>query len=214
MEGPVSRWMRRTTETPGKRKSGVPGTSYTADGTVGGGIVQVLRRLLVPSVLPGREMVGLCSPGNQGDIALGVYLYDIRENEDMRIQGMYPMDEGHQQFPPMFLNLYYMLTAYSTVDPRYQEAENYRILLGAMQVLHDCPLLDQVQFQPVEEISPETLRVHYQNLTFDQKQQIWQSCKLPMQLSLYYCVAPVRLDSGIYTEVKRVKEIQLHTREL
>ncbi len=203
MERKIPWWFKRTEEP----ERSTLRSDYTASASVSNGILQLLRMHMVPDVIGSREEIGLCTPDEHGDLVLGLCLYDIRENDEMRINGMISVDEMHQQYPPMYLNLYYMLTAYSSIDIRYREEENHRVLTRTMQVLHDFPLLDGTTLKPVKSSAQDTLHIQYQNLTMQEKLEIWQGRKQDCRLSLYYCVAPVRLDSTVTKKITRVKEI-------
>lgn len=184
---------------------------YTIISTVDRGFLSLLKDHMVPDVIAGSEQIGLCPPGESGDMLLGVYLYDIRENGEMRINGMFSCDEEHLQNPPMYLSLYYMLTPYSDIDLRYREEENHRILTRAMQVLYDCPVLDSSTLHPTSQVEPYDLRIEYLNLKPEEKSAVWQNTRQPERLSLFYRITPVQLDSTVQREVGRVKEIQLRT---
>lgn len=197
-------WWSRKQEEPQKKPMI---HDFTVSASVSNGMLQLLRQHMVPDIIASREEIGLCTPEEHGDLVLGLYLYDIRENDEMRINGMIPYDEQHQQYPPMYLNLYYMITAYSNIDFHYREEENHRILTKTMQVFHDSPLMDGKLFKPLAGSAPNALHIQYQNLTMQEKLQVWQNRKSEFRLSLFYCVTPVELDSTVIREVKRVKEI-------
>lgn len=173
---------------------------YTVVSTINNKLIALLRRNMVPKAISGREEIGLCSPRDHGDMLLGVYLYDICENDTIRMSGMQPYDSGHVQFPPMYLELYYMITAYSNIDIRYREEENHRILTRTMQVLHDYPQME----------GEDPIHVEYQNLTLDQKSAIWHNLGGEYRLSLFYKITPVKLESTIRKETVRVQEIQVN----
>lgn len=203
MERKIPWWFKKPEEPERNRLK----ADHTASASVSSGILQLLRQHMVPDLIGSREEIGLCTPEEHGDIVLGLYLYDIRENDEMRINGMIPLDEQHQQFPPMYLNLYYMVTAYSAIDIRYREEENHRVLTRAMQVLHDHPILDGTTLLPAAVSGGNNLHIQYQNLTMQEKQEIWQARRQECRLSLYYCVAPVKLESTVTRKITRVKEI-------
>lgn len=198
-------WFRKKDEgarTPVKR-------DYTIISSVDKGFLSLLKEHMIPGVVSGSEQIGLCPPGENGDMLLGLYLYDIRENDEMRVNGMLTYDEEHMQNPPLYLSLYYMLTAYSDMDIRYREEENHRLLTKAMQILYDHPVLDSATLHPTGQIQPYDLRLEYLNMRPEEKAAVWQNAKQPMQLSLFYRVTPVQLDSTVRREVVRVREIQL-----
>lgn len=170
---------------------------HTAVSVVNDRLLSLLRDHMVPDVLVSGEEIGLCTPKDHGDIVLGIYLYDIRENSEIRVNGMQPYDSGHIRFPPLYLELSYMLTAYSAIGLRYREEENHRILTKVMQVLHDYPRLE----------GEDALHIEFQNLTLDQKAAVWHNLGGGYQLSLFYRITPVKLESSIKKEAARVREI-------
>lgn len=189
-------WLRRKEEgTPNFVKA-----DYTVISSVNEQLLHQLRKNLVPQVIASRDEIGLCSPEEQGDIKLGLYLYDIRENEEIRVTGMQPYGKEMQQFPPLYLNLYYMLTAYSNIDIRYREEENHRIMAKVLQIFYDY-----------QGSGSHELYIEYQSMTLEQKMAVWHSFGRGYQLSLFYKVAPVKLNSAITKEIVRVKEIQVET---
>lgn len=202
-------WLRKREEGTGKPVKG----DYTVVSSVDRGFLSLLRSHMVPEVIAGAEQIGLCPPGEQGDILLGLYLYDIRENDEMRVNGFISCDEEHLQNPPLYLSLYYMMTAYSDMDIRYREEENHRLLTKAMQILYDHPVLDAATLRPSGRIQPYDLRIEYLNLEPGDKSAVWQNAKQPMRLSQFYRVTPVQLDSTVYRKISRVKEIRLEAGE-
>lgn len=197
-----------------KREDGRPAQvkrDYTIISSVDRGMLTLLKERMVPGIISGSEQIGLCAPGENGDMLLGLYLYDIRENEEMRMGGVITYDEENVQNPPIYLSLYYMITAYADMDIRYREEENHRMLAKTMQVLYDYPVLDSATLHPTGQIEPYDLHIEFLNLKPEEKSAVWQNARQPMRLSLYYRVTPVQLDSTILRQVSRVKEIQLRT---
>lgn len=187
---------KRSEEAPAPGKN-----DYTVISTVNDRLLYTLRQHLVPGILESREEIGLCTPPDHGDMVLGIYLYDIQENDEMRVNGMIDYGENYQQYPPLYLNLSYMITAYSSIDLRYREEENHRILAKVMEVFHDYPLLE----------GDDRLHMEPQNLTMEQKMAVWHNNGMGYRLSLFYRVTPVRLNSTVKREITRVKEIQIET---
>lgn len=202
-------WFRRKEETQGMQTQ--IKRDYTIISSVDQGLLSLLKEHMVPETVAGSEQIGMCPPGQQGDILLGLYLYDIRENEEMRINGMLPYDQEHLQNPPMYLSLYYMLTVYGDIDIRFREEENHRVLAKAMQVFYDYSVLDFATLHPTGQIEPYDIRIEYLNLKSEEKAAVWQNARQPVRLSLFYRVTPVQLDSTVRRQVSRVKEIQIRT---
>lgn len=198
-------WFKKREDGPAARVK----RDYTIISSVDRGIISLLKEHMVPDVISGSEQIGLCAPGENGDILLGIYLYDIRENEEMRVGGMLSYDEEQLQNPPMYLSLYYMITAYGDMDIRYREEENHRLLAKAMQVFGDYPVLDSATLYPTGEIEPYDLHIEFLSLKPDEKAAVWQNARQPVRLSLFYRITPVQLDSTIRKRITRVKEIKL-----
>lgn len=184
-------------------------TDYTVISSVNDSLMRLLRQKTVPQVIASREEIGICSPGEHGDMALGIYLYDIEESGEMRLNGMQPLNEQYQQYPPMYLNLYYMFTAYSNIDIRYREEENHRILAKVMQLFHDYPILEKQMSDLSQEESGSQIHIVPHQIKLEEKMAIWHNQGSGYQLSIFYKIAPVKLNSTIRKEISRVKEIQL-----
>lgn len=214
-EKKVPWWLRKRDESPveGVEGGASPAPVIMKDGNsislISRGITDLLIRHLVPNTLPGTEAIGLCSPSEHGDMNLTVYLYDIKENEEMREPGMVFYDASHLQQPPMYLNLYYMITAFSEGGVHYRQEEEQRILGKVMQVLYDNPVLDSETLQPTESAAEFDFRILYQNMSMEEKTKIWNQAGMPYKLSLFYMVAPVALNSSHKMEISRVKEIRI-----
>ena len=96
---------------------------YTAIADIGNALTELLRLNIVPEVLANEESIGVCSPEDKGDFLLGLYLYDIKQSEVFRNSEMQIMDSKRQKYPPVNLELYYMLTAYSNGDVKFRSLE-------------------------------------------------------------------------------------------
>lgn len=202
-------WLRKKTD----QISAFAPPDYTVISAAGMGIVRLLQSKMVPKLISSRDGIGLCSPQEHGDIVLGIYLYDIRENEEVRVNGMQPADEDYLQFPPMYLNLHYMISVYLDMDIRYRFEEQQRILGSVMQIIHDNPILDSDTMQPAEGAALKDLRLEYENLETEEKAKIWNAISTPYQLSLFYKISPIKLESAIFKPVSRVKEVSVHLQD-
>lgn len=194
-------WLRRKEEyQPAKPAS----ADYTVVSSVSRNLLGMLRENLVPGLLQSQDNIGLCSPADHSDIILGLYLYDVREDEDIRVNGLQQVDQKYLQYPPMFLDLHYMVTTYLTMDLRYRTEEEHRILGGVMQLFHDNPILESGPGT-----GNEDLKLELENMDIGEKMKLWSGFGDPYRLSLFYKVSPVRLESKLFTKVTRVKEIHI-----
>lgn len=178
---------------------------YTAIVDVGNMLVQLLKEEMVPDVISGSHGIGLCSPTDKGDFALGIHLYDIRECEEVRTSGMLNTGWDRQQFPPMFVSLYYMITAYSDSDLKFRAAEEQRILGRVMQVLYDHTVVPSGLLP--NRLSGLECRIELVNLELDEKLKLWNTPDTPYKASLFYRVTPVEVESARARSVTRVTSI-------
>ena len=176
-------------------------------------LLNLLRENLVPDVVQNPDAIGLCSPDEKGDMLLGLHLYDIRENEEIRINEMVNLDVSKQKYPSVYVTLCYMITAYSSADVKFRAGEDHKILNKVLQVLNDHALLDADTLTPTAKAQEMNLRIHIANLTLEEKQRLWNFPNHPYRASLFYRIAPVEVESGRLREVKRVVDVEFRVDE-
>jgi len=171
---------------------------------VGNLLVEILCRELVPDVILHSNNIGLCSPDNHGDLNLGICLYDVNESDDILAAGMVNAGMKKQVYPSTYLNLYYMITAYSESDMKFRAAEEQRILGKVIQVLRDNNVL-------TEEILGDgvamSARIELQRMDRYEKMRMWNFPNVPYKLSLFYRVQPVEIASAKTKQITRVKDV-------
>lgn len=167
-------------------------------------IMERLNSVMVPELAADNNCVALCSPQDRGECTLGVFLYDIQESDEMRRISMIDLDENRRKGPPVCLNLYYMITAYSQADKRYRMIQEQQILGKVIQYFHDNPRLE----------SAEQTRVQLLKISTEDKFKLWNFNGCPYSVSLFYQVSPVMLDSEIIQYVSRVKSIDVRAERM
>lgn len=185
--------------------------NYTAIVEVGNVLIERLKEGLVPDVIPGGHSIGLCSPAEKGDYSLGLHLYDIRECEDMRYHEMVNIRVSKQQFPPILLSLYYMVTAYSDSDLKFRAPQEQSILGRVLQLFYDNPLIAAGQMG--QSALGMDMRIELLNLDLDEKLRIWNMPDVPYKASLFYRITPVELDSVRTQQVTRVTQLSFGLKE-
>lgn len=178
-------------------------SSYNMIANVGNTIVEVLKDSLVPNVIQNENSIGLCSPNDKGDFILGIYLYNIEENRDMRMNSYISNGADTQIKPPIFLNLYYMITPYSQSEVKFRSYENQIILGKVIQTLNDCATI-------IDNFG-NALNINMINLNDDQKRNILNSFgnNSNNNVSIFYRVSPVQIESTNTRHIVRVKDIDL-----
>lgn len=124
---------------------------YTIIADVSEKMAGLLQEQLVPDMVSGADKIALCSPADKADVSLGIFLFDIRESEEIRRSSMVSYGVNAIQYPPIYLNLYYMITAYTVGEVRYKMAAEQRLLGRVIQYFHDYPLI------PIDDVSREDM---------------------------------------------------------
>lgn len=181
---------------------------------VGNAIVSMLREGLVPGIIENAESIGLCEPDAKGDISLGIYLYEVRENLEVAEQKSRMKESGvkEQRYPSTFLTLYYMITAYSDGDVRFRSVQEQRILGKTVQILGDHPVIGRELLGEGQD-SAYPIRISMTRIDNDEKVKMWNVPDLPYKLSLYYKVYPVEIESERTRKVSRVTDVSFTFRE-
>ncbi len=187
--------------------------SYTIISDIGNMLTGLLKKNMVPDIIVNADAIGLCSPAEKENISLGLYLYDIKESDSVRVTGMQPAGVSRQKFPPMYLDLYYMLTAYSMSDNKFRASEEQRILGRAMQLFKDHPVinLETMSFENV--LDGPAAKIELIPMDTQDKMKLWNMPNMAYRLSLFYKVSPVSLDSTRTVGIRRVTELDFSVEE-
>ena len=185
----------------------------TSIADVGMSIVKLLRRELVPDTLQNPDAVGLCSPTDRGDYMVEIHLYDIRESEELRVNTMIARGTEELQYPPSYVNLYYMITVTSTGDIKFRSGEEHKILGRIIQILADHPCLDRETLEPKTVRKQLDVEISMQNLTLEDKMRIYSVPNAGYKLSLFYRAAPVEIESTRSRRAARVMDVDFGLEE-
>lgn len=182
---------------------------YTVISEITESIINLLREDLVPEPIRKKDLIGACSPGDKADIKIGLHLYDVQENGEFVNRNRIQRASDQVQYPPMSLTLYYMLTAYSNADPRERGIDAQRALGRCIQSLYDKAILTPDMLIGSLSDYNESIEISRHNMTFEEKQRIWHFPNIPYQLSVFYKVAPVYVESTRVKTVKPVSDIEI-----
>lgn len=175
-------------------------------------IVELLRQKLVPENIANEELIGLCSPSDKGDFSLGVYLYDIQEDENYYNHDMVEESRNRQRYPASYYSLYYAITAYSSSDAKFRAEEEQKLLGAVLQVLRDYNVLNHEVQKELEAPSLD-IRIQMLGLDLEEKRKLWSSFNLPYQLSLFYKVLPIEIESNRTKRITRVMRTDFQMEE-
>ncbi|MFC5468667.1 DUF4255 domain-containing protein [Cohnella suwonensis] len=194
------------------REGGAHIGGYTVIADVGSSLLKLLREQLSPDPVPRPDLIGMASPVDKGDLVLSLYLCSIRENGEARRNELQPQG-GILRFPPLAVDLQYLLTAHSTADLHTRTLDEHRVLGKAMQVLYDNSVLRGSYLEGSLAENNEELRITSESYSTEQLTQLWQFGDNPYKLSLVYRVGPVLLESNRVKPGTRVLERKITLRD-
>lgn len=183
---------------------------HTIIARTGAALLAYLRSVLVPDLLRDENEVGLVDPYEKTDYTVKIYLYDIAENTDVPQNGAMREGLASSRFPPIYLDLFYMITVASKSDARYRAEEEARILGRIIQALHDEEL-SRAESLPADDDLP--LRIQMLRLRHEEKVKVWATNAAPYKLSLFYRVVPVAIESQLTRSVTRVGDARFTVAE-
>lgn len=178
---------------------------YTVIADVGATIVKLLREQMVPEPITRPELIGLASPADKGDLQLSLFLYNIQEHENRRTE-MVDDGSGSLKYPPMALDLHYLLTAYSNADLHSKMIDEHRIIGKALQLLHDHSVLRGSVLQGTLASQSEELRLVLDNVPSETMINYWNFSDMPYKMSVSFRVSPVLIDSTRTKNAPRVRQ--------
>jgi hypothetical protein len=171
-------------------------------------IVEMLSEALVPDLISNSSEIGLRSPEDRNDITLGVFLYDVRPNDEIYQRGPVVRNERISR-APLYLSLFYMITAYSKGNEKYRQAHEQQILGRVLQLFHDNAVIPLGDVDPMMTSGTE-LHIKLQTLGADEKSRVWSFPNVGNKLSLFYKVSPVAIDSAESAKVTRVTDMDIN----
>ncbi|WP_158560878.1 DUF4255 domain-containing protein [Paenibacillus contaminans] len=183
--------------------------SGTAIADVGSTLIKLLRDKL-DDLSP--DSIKLHSPADLTEVAtptrLTLFMYNVLENPYMRFQDTSFPQEGPFRMPPLVLDLYYMLTAYSTAsDLTERTLEEHEILGRAMSVLHDNASLGDESLQGGLAGSDQNLRITLNPVMVPELSDIWTAfSSLNLRPSVCYIVSPLQIQSARQNNPARVQK--------
>lgn len=186
---------------------------YTVIADVGTALVRLLQQKMVPETIANADAIGLCAPSERGDFIVGIHLYDIKENEEIRANAMVAQGNDRLKYPPAYISLYYMITVSSVGDIKFRAGEEHKILGRIIQILKDDSCLDQETLEPVSVRKPMDIVIQMQNMELEDKMRVYNVPNAAYKLSVFYKVAPIELESTKSRQTQRVKEVDVTVKD-
>ncbi len=184
-------------------------SDYKVIADVGETLITLLRENL-KDLIPNPNEIVLISPGeieSNDTVRLSLFLYQVLENIHLKNQEMEKINSARLRYPPLTLDLYYMLTAYpSSIQDRTERTKDEHMILGrAMQVFNDNSILLGSALKGNLGATGDELHITLNPTSLDDITKIWNTFQgKPFRLSVCYLVTPVNIDSTREMGVQRV----------
>ena len=176
--------------------------SFTAISSISKRIAELLHKELVPELIPSEEYIGLAGPNERDNLMLGIFLYDIGESDEIKATRMTVRDSDTMRYPPVYLNLYYMITAYAEGDVLFRSLREEMILGKIIRFFHDNSII-------MSEDGDIPARMQLIKMSMEEKTKIWSFAGMPYKLSVFYKVSPVTIDSEKIQRITRVTSVDI-----
>ena len=186
---------------------------YTALVEAGSALVELLRDNLTPEPIGNRELISLCSPHESENNQLTLYLYQVEEDTQGAQSGYYQVSREVERIRPTRYNLRFLVTAHSKAPVQLKEADQYRMIGAALQVLRDHPVIDQQYL--TGSLAEQRARIHVvlEKTTQDQLLKIWNNNSTAYKLSFVVLLTGVEIDSRRERRFTRVTDVSIDTQQ-
>lgn len=186
---------------------------YTALVEAGNALVEMLRDNLTPEPIGNKELIALCSPHESENNQLTLYLYQVEEDTQGTESGYYPVSRTVERLRPTKYNLRFLVTAHSKAPAQMKEADQYRMVGAALQVLRDHPVIDQKYLSGSLAEQNAQIRVVLEKTNQDQLLKIWNNTSSTYKLSFVVLLSGVEIDSKKERRISRVTDVSIDTRQ-
>ncbi len=184
---------------------------YTALVEAGSSLVELLRDNLTPEPISNRELIALCSPHESENNQLTLYLYQVEEDIQGVQSGYYQVGQNTERLRPTRYNLRFLVTAHSKAPVQLREADQYRMVGAALQVLKDHPVIDAQYLSGSLAEQNATIRVVLEKTPQDQLLKIWNNTSTAYKLSFVVLLTGVEIDSRRERRFSRVTDVTIST---
>ena len=114
-----------------------------------------------------------------------------------------------QRMAPSRFQLSFLITAHSKAPAQLREADQYRMLGAALQVLKDQPVMDRKYLQGSLLDTGAAIHISVERPNFDQMIKIWNNTTKPYKLSIVCKLEGILIDSKRTRRVARVGDVAI-----
>ena len=162
-----------------------------------GRVSESLRKLLESEMSPATK-VTLLSPADptSATTRVNLFLYRIARNPHLENLDWAPKPGVSKRlaFPPLALNLFYLMTVFATVDPQTGQADSHGLLGEAMRVLHENAIVPESFL--VGGLRSGQIKLTLVAPEVEELSKIWTALSKELRLSAVYEVSYVEIASN------------------
>ncbi len=131
---------------------------------------------------------------------INLYLYQVLENAPTKNQPPIALDDGTLQYPPLTLQLYYLLTPYASDVP-----SAHKVLGHAMRVFYDNAIVSEAGLPEPVRLVTDKLAIVLLSTKLEDLTRIWNALQTPYRLSVCYEVRVVPIESTLTRDISRAR---------
>jgi hypothetical protein len=182
---------------------------YTIISDVSNYIINVLRKKMCPEPIPSPNNIEVSSPASQDvDYILGLYLYDIKEDDTDAPPPTVRRGKYQLQPPPKPYSLYYMVFINSGGQAGLKDQDFQKIIGKCAQIVSDNNSVLPNQLQNWLDTQEPPIVLTQAKISLEEKVRVWSAINKPYQISLFYKAAPVYVSSELVINTPRVVDAQ------
>ena len=182
---------------------------YTIISDVSNYILNVLRKKMCPEPIPSPNNIEVSSPASQDvDYILGLYLYDIKEDDTVAPPPTVRRGKLQLQPPPKPYSLYYMVFINSGGQAGLKDQDFQKIIGKCAHIVSDNNSVLPNQLQNWLDTQEPPIVLTQAKISLEEKVRVWSAINKPYQISLFYKAAPVYVSSELVINTPRVVDAQ------
>jgi hypothetical protein len=171
-------------------------------------ISESLRNLLEAEMTPTTK-VTLLSPADTSSQQkrINLFLFRITPNAFLNNRDWLPKPGAPGQLvqAPIAVNLYYLLTAYTQLDPQTGLADAHGLMSEAMRVLHEHPIIPQTFLETGLRQGEVKITLHASDV--EELSKVWTALNKEYRLSAVYEVAYAEIPARRERPMPRLPEV-------
>ncbi len=182
---------------------------YTIISDVSNYILSVLRSKMCPEPIPSPNNIEVSSPASQDvDYILGLYLYDIKEDDTVAPPPTVRRGKLQLTPPPKPYSLNYMVFVNSGGKAGLKDQDFQKIIGKCAQIVSDNNSVLPNQLQNWLDTQEPPIVLTQAKISLEEKVRVWSAINKPYQISLFYKAAPVYVSSELVINTPRVVDAQ------